>query len=135
MSVGMPSRGAMSTPLRPPIRRQAMRIGAMGCRRRRTRRRRPLSAPAIPIATLTTNKTGRRSEPAYKHHTAVDAERGVVLDVAVTTGAVHDTKMTEAQLDAITATTGVAIQVATMDASYAITRIFADLEARDIEAI
>lgn len=88
-----------------------------------------------PDATLTTNKTGRRSEPAYKHHTAVDAERGVVLDVAVTTGAVHDTKMAEAQLDAITATTGVAIQVATMDASYAITRIFADLEARSIEAI
>lgn len=88
-----------------------------------------------PDATLTTNKTGRRSEPAYKHHTAVDGARGVVLDVAVTTGAVHDTKMVEAQLDAITTTTGVAIQVATMDASYAITRVFADLEARGIEAI
>lgn len=88
-----------------------------------------------PDATLTTNKTGRRSEPAYKHHTAVDAERGVVLDVAVTTGAVHDTKMVEAQLDAITTTTGVAIQMAAMDASYAITRVFAELEARSVEAI
>lgn len=88
-----------------------------------------------PDATLATNRSGRRSEPAYKHHTAVDGARGVVLDVAVTTGAVHDSKTVEGQLDAITATTGVAIQVATMDASYAITRIFADLETRGIEAV
>ncbi|MDE1147484.1 MAG: IS1182 family transposase [Azospirillaceae bacterium] len=88
-----------------------------------------------PDATLATNKTGRRSEPAYKHHTAVDAERGVVLDVAITTGAVHDTKAVEAQLDAITATTGVAIQASTMDASYATTYIFAVLEALGIEGV
>jgi len=59
----------------------------------------------------------------------------VVLDVAVSTGAQHDTRAVEAQLGAIQATTGVPIGIATMDASYAITRVFADLEARGIEAI
>jgi hypothetical protein len=58
-----------------------------------------------------------------------------VLDVAVSTGAQHDTRAVEAQLGAIQATTGVPIGIATMDASYAITRVFADLEARGIEAI
>jgi transposase len=88
-----------------------------------------------PDASLATNNRARRVEPAYKQHTAVDAEAGVVLDVAVTTGAQHDTKAVEAQLDAIPATTGVPIGIATMDASYAITRVFAALEARRIEAI
>jgi transposase len=88
-----------------------------------------------PDATLATNNKARRSEPSYKQHTAVDAERGVILDVAVTAGAVHDTKAVEDQLDAIPAATGAAIQVATMDASYAITRVFAALEERRIEAV
>jgi transposase len=88
-----------------------------------------------PDATLTTNNKAHRGEPAYKHHTAGDAERGVVLDVAVTTGAVHDTKPTEEQLDAVSAATGGGIRVATMDASYAITRVFAALEERAIEAV
>ncbi len=43
-----------------------------------------------PDATLATNNKARRSEPSYKQHTAADAERGVILDVAVTTGAAHD---------------------------------------------
>ena len=88
-----------------------------------------------PDATLATNTKARRSEPAYKQHTPADAERGVILDVAVTTGAVHDTKAVEDRLDAVAATTGAAIQVATMDASYAITRVFAALEERRIEAV
>lgn len=99
------------------------------------------SDPAWPVcrtdpdASLATNRRGRRAEPAYKQHTAVDAEAGVVLDVAVTTGAQHDTMAVEGQLDAIQATTGVPIAIATMDAGYAITRVFAALEARGIEAI
>ncbi len=87
-----------------------------------------------PDATLATDKA-RRSEPSCKQHTAADAERGVILDVAATTGAVHDTKAVEDQLDAVAATTGTRIQVATMDASYAITRVFAGLEERGIEAV
>ena len=39
-------------------------------------------------------KGGRlpRVEPAYKQQTAVDAKKGVILDVEVTTGGVHDSK-------------------------------------------
>lgn len=88
-----------------------------------------------PDASLTTNNKSRRSEPSYKHHTAVDTEHGVVLDVVVTTGAVHDTRTVEDQLTDVAATTGQVIRTATMDASYAITRVFADLEARGIEAV
>lgn len=88
-----------------------------------------------PDASLATNNRARRVEPAYKQHTAVDAEAGVVLDVAVTTGAQHDTKAVEAQLDAVHATTGVPIGIATMDAGYAITRVFAALEARGLAAL
>lgn len=88
-----------------------------------------------PDASLATSNRARRVEPAFKQHTAVDAEAGVVLDVAVTTGAQHDTKAVEAQLDAVHATTGVPIGIATMDASYAITRVFAALEERGIEAV
>jgi transposase len=95
----------------------------------------PSACTTDPDASLATNRKGRRSEPSYKHHTAVDAGCGVVLDVAVTTGAVHDTQTVGAQLDAISATTGAAIRTASMDASYAITRVFAELEARRIEAI
>ncbi len=88
-----------------------------------------------PDASLATNNRARRVEPTYKQHTAVDAEVGVVLDVTVTIGAQHDTKAVEAQLDTVRATTGVPIGIATMDASYAITRVFAALEARGIEAV
>jgi transposase len=88
-----------------------------------------------PDASLATNNRARRVEPAYKQHTAVDAKAGVVLDVAVTTGAQHDTRDVEGQLDAIHATTGAPIGIATMDASYTITRVFAALEERGIEAV
>lgn len=88
-----------------------------------------------PDASLATNNRARPVEPAFEQHTAVDGEAGVVLDVAVTTGAQHDTRDVEGQLDAVRATTGVSIRIATMDASCAITRVCAALEARGIEAV
>ena len=88
-----------------------------------------------PDASLTRNNKAHRSEPSYKHHTAVDAEHGVVLDVAITTGAVHDTRTVSDQLTDVVAATGSAVRAATMDASYATTRVFAELEKRCIEAI
>lgn len=48
-----------------------------------------------PDATMATTARNRRLEPAYKQHTVVDDLRGVVLDVAVTTGEVN-----EGQVDA-----------------------------------
>lgn len=59
----------------------------------------------------------------------------MILEVVVTTGATHDSTTVEAQLDAVAALTGAPIQVATMDAGYAITRVFANLEQRRIEAV
>jgi len=101
--------------------------------------RRPAREGAVctsnPDASLATDNHARRSVPAYKQHTAADGERGVVLDVAVTTGAVHDSLTVDAQLDAVPEVTGRAIQTATMDGAYAITRVFASLEDRGIEAI
>jgi transposase len=95
----------------------------------------PVVCTSDPDATLATDHRARRSAPAYKQHTAVDGHVSVVLDVAVTTGAVHDTMTVDAQLDAIPALTGTAIQTATMDGAYAITRVFASLEQRGIEAV
>jgi hypothetical protein len=88
-----------------------------------------------PDASLTKSNKAHRSEPFCKHHTAVDAEHGVVLDGAVTTGAVPDTRTVEDQLTRVAAAAGQAIRTAAMDASHAITRVFAELEKRNIEAV
>ena len=87
-----------------------------------------------PDASLGKGGRTSRVEPAYKQHTAVDALCGVVLDIEVTGGAVHDTNAMSA-LDAVPRVTGRPIAVATLDAGYAIARVFADLEARGIEAV
>ena len=81
------------------------------------------------------NRQARRGEPADKQHAAVDGRAGVVLDVAVTTGAAHETTTVEAQLDAVPTVTGRPVRLATMDAAYAITRVFAALEGRAVEAV
>jgi transposase len=88
-----------------------------------------------PDASLAKGRRNQPAEPSYKQHTAIDGAGGVILDVVVTTGAAHDSTTVEAQLDAVAAVTGAPIQVATMDAGYAITRVFADLEQRRIEAV
>ncbi len=53
-----------------------------------------------PDASLGKGGRTSRVEPAYTQYTAVDAMRGVVLDVEVTGGAVHDTNGMSA-LDAV----------------------------------
>jgi Transposase DDE domain len=87
-----------------------------------------------PEASLGKGARTSRVEPAYKQHTAVDAMRGVVLDVEVTGGATHDTNAMSA-LDAVPLATGRPIAVAKLDAGCAIARVFADLEARGIETV
>jgi transposase len=81
-------------------------------------------------------KGGRvpRVEPAYKQHTAVDAKQGVILAVEVTTGGIHDSNALSV-LDEVSLVTGRSIATATLDAGYAIARVFADLETRRIEGI
>src|SRR6516165_9889346 len=81
-------------------------------------------------------KGGRlpRVEPAYKQQTAVDTKQGVILDVEVTTGGVHDSNTLSA-LDEVPRVTGRSITIVTLDAGYGVARVFAELEARRIEAI
>ena len=84
---------------------------------------------------MATSACARRHEPCYKQHTAVDDARGVVVDVAVTTGAVSESRMIEAQVDAVRETTGRAIGTVTADAGYAYSKVFGGLERRRIDPV
>jgi transposase len=88
-----------------------------------------------PDATMATNGRNRRLEPAYKQHAVVDDLRGVILDVAVTTGEVNEGQVIESQVDATMATTGVSITTVTADAGYAYAKVYGALERRGIEAL
>ena len=88
-----------------------------------------------PDATMATNARNRRLEPAYKQHTVVDDLRGVILDVAVTTGEINEGQIIETQIDATMATTGVAITTVTADAGYAYAKVYGALERRRIDPL
>jgi hypothetical protein len=88
-----------------------------------------------PDATMATTARNRRLEPAYKQHGVVDDERGVVLDVEVTTGELNEGQVVESRIDATMATTGVPITIATADAGYAYGKVYGALERRGIEAL
>jgi hypothetical protein len=65
----------------------------------------------------------------------VDGERGVILDVEVTTGEINEGQAILERLDAVVATTGVPIGAVTADAGYAYAKVFAGLEAREITGV
>ena len=88
-----------------------------------------------PHASMATSACNRRHEPSYKQHTAVDDVRGVVLDVAVTTGAVSERQVLVPQIDAVRETTGCAIGTVTADAGYAFAKVFDGLEHRRIDPV
>ena len=84
---------------------------------------------------MATSACNRRHEPSYEQHTAVDDVRRVVLDVAVTIGAVSERPMPEPQVDAVRETTGRAIRTVTADAGYAYAKVFDGLEHRGIDPV
>ena len=88
-----------------------------------------------PDASMSTSACTRRHEPCFKQHTTVDDARGVVLDVAVTTGAVSESRSIEAQVDAVRETTGRAIGTVAADAGYAYSKVFRGLERRRIDPV
>lgn len=88
-----------------------------------------------PEATMATSGRNRRLEPSYKQHGVVDDERGVILDVEVTTGEINEGQAILERLDAVVATTGVPIGAVTADAGYAYAKVFAGLEAREITGV
>ena len=84
---------------------------------------------------MATTARNRRLEPSYKQHSVVDDERGVVLDVEVTTGELNEGQIVESRIDATMDTTGVPITIATADAGYAYAKVYGALERRGIEAV
>ena len=86
-------------------------------------------------ASMATTARNRRLEPCYKQHTAVDDERGVVLDVAVTTGEVNEGDLIEAQVDAVQEIADRTISTVTADAGYAYAKVYGGLERRGIDPL
>ena len=88
-----------------------------------------------PDATMATSARNRRLEPAYKQHAVVDDLRGVVLDVAVTTGEINEGQMIVERIDATMEATGLSISTVTADAGYAYAKVYGAFERRAIGAL
>jgi transposase len=88
-----------------------------------------------PDASMATTARNRRLEPSYKQHSVVDDERGVILDVEITTGELNEGQIVESRVDATMGTTGVPITIATADAGYAYAKVYGALERRGIGAV
>lgn len=88
-----------------------------------------------PEATLATAHKFSRMEPCYKQHTAVDDERGVIVDVHVTTGEMSEGKQLLEQIERIEHRTGRHMETATADAAYAHGSNYGAMESRGTEAI
>ena len=86
-------------------------------------------------ASMATTARNQRLEPCYKQHTAVDDVRGVVLDVAVTTGEVNEGDTIEAQVDAVQEIADREIATVTADAGYAYAKVYGALERRRIDPL
>jgi transposase len=88
-----------------------------------------------PEATMATNGRNRRLEPAYKQHAAVDDQRGVILDVEVTTGEVNEGQHIVEQVDRTAGRTGTAVTTVTADAGYTYGKVYGAMEERNIHAV
>ena len=88
-----------------------------------------------PDASMATSSGGRRLEPSYKQHTAVDDACGVVLDVAVTTGEVNEGDMIEVQVDEVRQGLGREVATVTADAGYCFAKVYDGLERRNINPL
>jgi transposase len=96
---------------------------------------RPKTSRTDPEATLATSGPPQRLEPSYKQHTVVDDHAGVIVDVAITTGAVHEGHALAGQLTRVEAQTGVAVRTVTADGAYAQPRNYEHLEQRGTAAV
>ena len=106
-----------------------------GRRRRRPGGKTKKVSLTDPDASMATSASHKRLEPCYKQHTAVDDARGVVLDVAVTTGETNEGTMIEAQIDEVRAVAGQKMATVTGDAGYAHAHVYGGLERRGIDPL
>ena len=88
-----------------------------------------------PEATMATSGRNQRLEPAYKQHTAVCDEAGVIIDVEITTGEINESNELISTVDRIEATIGSHIEIVTADAGYAYAKVYGQLERRDTSAV
>ena len=82
---------------------------------------------------MATNGRNRRLEPAYIQHTAVAP--CVIVDVEVCTGEENEGGVVAGRLDAVAATNGHSVRIATMDAGYVYAKVFRALEDRVIKGV
>ena len=88
-----------------------------------------------PDATMATSRKDYRLEPTYKQHTAVDDEKGVIVDVEVTTGEKNEGKKLPEQVERVEAQTGKKVATLTADGGYGHSGNYAYLEARGTDAV
>ncbi len=88
-----------------------------------------------PDARLARKSARTGFEPSYKHHAAVDDERGVVLDVTVTEGTRNEREMMASHIEAVSELSGRAPSVVTADSGYAYSKVYGELERRGVEAL
>ena len=104
--------------------------------RPRTKKTKPKKySPTDPDATMSTSCKQYHLEPAYKQHTAVEDDNGIIVDVALTTGEANEGKQLLEQLERIEATVGTHVECVTCDTGYAHAKNYAVLERRHTEAI
>ena len=88
-----------------------------------------------PDATMATTGRRQRLEPAYKQHTAVCDQAGVIVDVEATTGDLNEGGELVPAIERVEAVTSTAVAVASADAGYAYAKVYGALERRGITAV
>lgn len=106
-----------------------------GSRKADTSKAATVRSSTDPDATLAKGAFGQPARPCYKQHTAVDDRAQIIVDVAVTTGAVPEEQELLPQLARIEQRLGKRPAAATTDTQYGITTNYAALEEREIRAI
>lgn len=76
-----------------------------------------------PDATMASRGRHQRLEPAYKQHTAVCDQAGVIVDVEATTGELNEGGELVPAIERVEAVTGTAVAIASADAGYAYAKV------------
>ena len=88
-----------------------------------------------PDATMATTGRRQRLEPAYKQHTAVCDQAGVIVDGEATTGELNEGGELVPAIERVEAVTSTAVAVASADAGYAYAKVYGALKRRGITAV
>lgn len=88
-----------------------------------------------PDATMATTGRHQRLEPAYKQHTAVCDQAGVIVDVEATTGELNEGGELVPAIERVEAVTGTAVAIASADAGYVDAKVYGALERRGTTAV